>query len=91
MSSHINGPFTFAAAGDETEIIDADDRVIAAVPFRDWQSFEEHQGIARLFSASKDLLDAAQAARLALRSSAGTEEKMNAIRDLDFAIDKAGG
>lgn len=51
----------------------------------------DREGDARLFSASKELLEAARAARLALRSSAGPNEKMNAIRDLDAAIAKAGG
>jgi hypothetical protein len=51
----------------------------------------DREGDARLFSASKELLEAARAARLALRSSAGPDEKMNAIRELDAAIAKAEG
>jgi hypothetical protein len=61
MAKHTPGPYSFAAMGNETEIIDANDRVVAVIPLHSGQNIEEHQGTAHLLSAAPEMASAIRA------------------------------
>ena len=61
------------------------------LPHRTQEAIENADLIARAVNSHKHLIDALEASILALRSGAGAEEKMNAVRDGKAAVTLAKG